>query len=161
MSAENASDSTAKFKREWIEKCLRIGEGKQINNVGLKIVPRGYSVYTGVDLAVQRHDAADLTVLFTIAVDPMGTRHVLSCESGRWAGPEIVERIIDVHHRYQSIVVVENNAAQDFILQFTRHRSAVPLKAFTTGRQKAHPEFGIEGEVYIGARDRLFHAPPR
>jgi hypothetical protein len=145
MLCEARDDATAKFKREWIEKCLRIGEGKRINSVGLKVIPRGYSVYTGVDLAVQKHDSADLTVLFTIAVDPMGTRHVLSCESGRWSGPEIVEQIVSAHHRYQSIVIVENNAAQDFILQFTRHRSAVPLKAFTTGRQKAHPEFGIEG----------------
>ncbi len=145
MLCEARDDETAKFKREWVERCLKNGEGKQPNSVGLKIVPRGYSIYTGVDLAVQQKDSADLTVLFTIAVDPMGTRHVLACESGRWAGPEIVSRIIDVHHRYQSIVIVENNAAQDFILQFTRHRSAVPLKAFTTGRQKAHPEFGIEG----------------
>lgn len=145
MLCEARDDATAKFKREWINRCLTLGNGKQINNVGLKIVPRGYSIFTGVDLAVQKKDSADLTVLFTIAVDPMGNRHVLSCESGRWSGPEIVDRIIDVHHRYQSIVIVENNAAQDFILQFARDRSAVPIKPFTTGRQKAHPEFGIEG----------------
>jgi hypothetical protein len=145
MLCEARDDLSAKFKRAWINRCLHNGNGRQLNAMGLKVVPRGYSIYTGVDLAVQQKDSSDLTVLFTIAVDPMGMRHVLSCESGKWAGPEIVNRIIDIHHRFQSIVIVENNAAQDFILQFTRHRSAVPLKAFTTGRQKAHPEFGIEG----------------
>lgn len=144
MLCEARDDSDAKFKKVWIEKCLRLGEGKQMNSVGLKIVPRGYSIYTGVDLAVQKKDSSDLTVFFTIAVDPLGNRHVLSCESGRWAGPEIVNRIIDVHHRFQSIIIVENNAAQDFIIQFARQRSAVPIRPFTTGRQKAHPEFGIE-----------------
>lgn len=144
MLCEARDDATAKFKREWIERCLFLGNGT-VPATALKIVPRGFKVFTGVDLAVQQKDSSDLTCMFTIAVDPMGVRNVLSCESGRWAGPEIVDRIIDVHHRYQSIVIVENNAAQDFILQFARARSAVPMRAFTTGRSKAHPEFGIEG----------------
>ncbi len=102
-------------------------------------------VYTGVDLAVQRHAKADSTVLFTIGVHAKDrSRHVLNIESGKWAGPEIVGRIISTHDRFGSVVVVENNAAQDFILQFTREVSAVPIIPFTTGRNKAHPEFGVE-----------------
>jgi hypothetical protein len=42
-------------------------------------------------------------------------------------------------------MVVENNAAQDYIVQFARHSTAIPVFPFTTGRNKAHPEFGIEG----------------
>jgi hypothetical protein len=38
--------------------------------------------------------------------------------------------------------VVHN--AQDFIVQFARGAFAVPIRPFTTGRNKAHPEFGIE-----------------
>jgi hypothetical protein len=34
--------------------------------------------------------------------------------------------------------------AQDFIIQFARNQFAVPIRPFTTGRNKAHPEFGIE-----------------
>ena len=83
--------------------------------------------------------------MFTIVVHPNGSREILDVCSGRWTGPEIVQRIVDLHYRYQSIVIVENNAAQDFILQFTQAMSAVPVKPFNTGSNKYHPEFGIEG----------------
>jgi hypothetical protein len=70
---------------------------------------------------------------------------VLCIESGRWAGPEIVERIIDTHKRFHSIVVVESNATQEFILQFTRKMSAVPVKPYYTGAKVFRdPHFGIE-----------------
>lgn len=143
MLCEARDDITAKFKREWIERCLRLGDGKTMASA-LKVVPRGYKVFTGVDLAVQRHASADWTVLFTIAIDPYGVRHVLECKSGKWSGPDIIKEIRSAHHRYQSIIIVENNAAQDFIRQFALARSSLPIQPFTTGRNKAHPEFGIE-----------------
>lgn len=137
------SDEDARFKREWIDRCLARGEGKQLA-YGLQALPPGFKAYTGVDLAIQQKDGADLTCLFTIALHPDGTREVLNVESGRWGGPDIVARIIDTHRRYQSLMVVENNAAQDFIVQFARREWAVPIRPFTTGRNKAHPEFGVE-----------------
>jgi hypothetical protein len=141
---EARDDASARFKREWIEVGLRLGEGTSLASA-LQVVPQGYRTYTGVDLAVQQKDDNDLTALFDIAVDPYGTRSVLNIESGRWSGPEIVNKINQHHQRYQSIIIVENNAAQDFIVQFARQGSAVPIIPFTTGRNKAHPEFGIEG----------------
>lgn len=137
------ADSEARFKREWLDRCLVRGNGKSVA-YGLSVLPPGVKTYTGVDLAVQQHSAADFTVLFTIAVHPNGDREVLNCEAGKWAGPEIVNRIIDHHRRYMSLVVVENNAAQDFIVQFARGSYAIPIRPFTTGRNKAHPEFGVE-----------------
>lgn len=136
-------DASARFRREWIEVALRLGDGTELASA-LQVVPRGYRTFTGVDLAIQQHSAADSTVLFSIAVDPYGVRNLLSIESGKFPGPVIVDKIIEAHRRYQSIVVVENNAAQDYILQFARAKSAVPVVPFTTGRQKAHPEFGVE-----------------
>ena len=91
-----------------------------------------------------RKDKGDLTSLFTILLHPDETREVLDIVSGRWKGPEIVKRIIDIHYRYQSIVMVENNQAQEFIVQFTKQLSAVPIKGFHTGSNKVSPEFGIE-----------------
>jgi hypothetical protein len=136
-------DSASRFKREWIDKA--VARGRELGAThGLNAVPPGCKTYTGVDLAVQQHDAADLTVLFTIMVYPNGDRQVMECLSGRWSGPDIVSRIADAHYRWQSIAIVENNAAQDFIIQFARATSAVPVRAFTTGRNKAHPEFGVE-----------------
>jgi hypothetical protein len=146
-------DSTARFKQEWIDRCLALGNGKNLC-AALKKVPAGYRVITGVDLAVSKSDAADLTAFFTIALRPDGKREVLSIESGKWSGPEIVKKVFDVHERYQSIIIVENNAAQDFILQFARDRGSIPIRPFTTGRNKAHPEFGVESiaaEMSAGA----------
>lgn len=137
------SDEEARFKREWIDACLARGAGKSLA-YGLAQLPQGVKTYTGVDLAVQQKDSADKTCLFTIAVWPNGDREVLNVESGRWAGAEIVSRIIDTHRRFMSVCVVENNAAQDFLLQWARGQWAVPIYPFTTGRNKAHPEFGVE-----------------
>lgn len=159
-------DASARFKQAWIDECLRGGDEvpKTLRNIGqwngqrclgitVNPLPQGYKTYTGVDLAVQQKDSADLTVFFHVLVDSHDNRYVLDVEAGRWSGPEIVSKIIDSHRRYLSLVIVENNAAQDFILQFTRSQAALPLRAFTTGRNKAHPEFGIEslaGEMANG-----------
>lgn len=136
-------DSESRFKKEWIDRCLERGRGKYLCRA-LAVLPAGIRTFTGVDLAVQRHSAADSTVLFTIAVHPNGDRELLNIESGKWTGPEIVGRMVDSNKRFFSIHRVENNAAQDFILQFARGAAAIPLQAHTTGRSKANPEFGVE-----------------
>lgn len=142
MMCQARDDTEARFKQEWITKCLERGLGTKLlfNMAG---VTRGRS-FTGVDLGVQKHAAAGFTVLFSIFVHPDESRQLIGLESGKWAGPDIVNRLIDTHHRYNSIMVVENNAAQDYLLQFTRVGSAIPIRAFTTGRNKAHSEFGVE-----------------
>lgn len=136
-------DAQSRFKREYIETALRRGEGKALC-YSLSAVPQGCRVYTGVDLAVQKHSAADWTALFTIIVHPDGTREVLGCDRDRISGPEIISRIFDAHRRFQSICIVENNAAQDFIVQFASAQGASFIRPTTTGRNKANPEFGIE-----------------
>lgn len=136
-------DADARFKKEWLDRCLMRGSGKVMNAYGLSALPPGVKTYTGVDLAVQVKDGADFTCLFTIAIHPNQDREVLNIEAGKWSGPEIVGRIVDTHKRFFSICIVENNAAQDFIVQFAQARN-VPIRPFTTGRNKAHPEFGIE-----------------
>lgn len=137
-------DARARFKREWINQCLKRGEGKK-SAFALKVVPLGYRVYTGVDLGHRTKKTSDETVLFTIIIHPNEDREILCIEAGRWTGGDIVDKIIDTYNRFLSMMVVENNAAQQFILDFTKKRSAVPVIPFTTGRNKMHPEFGIEG----------------
>lgn len=156
LMCEARDDSTARFKRDWIEIAMRLGDGTSLASA-LQVVPQGYRTYTGVDLAVQQKDANDSTCLFTIAVDPYGNRSPLNIETGKWSGPEIIQRIYSAHQRYQSIMIVENNAAQDFIVQFARAGSAVPIIPFTTGRNKAHPEFGVEAMAaeFAGGKWRI------
>ena len=155
MMCTSRDDAEARFKSEWIDACIRRGEGKTLIHsfdeielqdpaLGSLVRLGGGRVYTGVDLAVQKKKGSDLTVLFTLIVLEDESRRVLNIEAGKYDGPEIIDKILDHHRRYGSIVIVENNAAQDFILQFARHKSSVPIIPFTTGRNKAHPQHGIE-----------------
>jgi hypothetical protein len=129
-----------------------VAASESIRRLGLPVgamlmpsLPAGYRIYTGVDLAVQKHAAADMTVLFTIGIYPDGRRRVLEILSGRWAAPEIIDKIRDAYARWGSVFIVENNAAQQYIVDLVQEGTAVPVIPFTTGRQKAHPEFGVEG----------------
>jgi hypothetical protein len=110
---------------------------------------------TGVDLAIGMGEQHDYTAMVTIELLPSGKRRLLDVDIGRYDGPSIVAKILRINRRYNSIVRVENNACQGFILQFTRDANAsVPIKPHTTGRNKAHPEHGIESilvEIQNGA----------
>jgi len=100
---------------------------------------------TGVDLAVQRHSAADETVIFTVYMHPNGTRQPVEILAGKWTGPEIVRNILSTIKRFGSMALVENNAAQHFILQFAIEMGGVvPIIPFTTGKNKANPAYGVE-----------------
>jgi hypothetical protein len=121
-----------------IDSAIRLGDK-------IDIVPEGFNFVTGVDLAVSKKDSADLTVLFTLLIWPDGMRQVIEIISGRWYGPEIVNHIVNVHNRFNSTIVVETNAAQAYVYQFARQVApGMPIKSFTTGRNKWMPEYGIE-----------------
>ncbi len=156
-------DDSARFKREWVEQALEAGRGLKMlptrdawlaelalapYAATLRVVgvnPSALRIFVGVDLAVQLHSAADLTAFVVIGVLPDGTRRLLWIDAGHYGAPEILAKIADLEERYGAIFVVENNAAQDYIVQLVRDRTAIPVVPFTTGKQKAHPEFGVEG----------------
>lgn len=147
------------FKREWLDKCLARGANSRTAYAIRSLAP-GERVYTGVDLGVRDKRDSAVTCLFTLLIHPNDDRQVLDVDAGHWDGPTIVDKIVDVHRRFSSLVFVENVAAQDFILQFARKQSAVPVRPFqTSGRGKAqvtnvnHPEWGFEAmavEFYNG-----------
>ena len=138
------TDLESRFNSEWVDAAKALGSGIELVR---EYEPTSAEVViTGVDLGVQTHAKADMTVLFTIAVSKHGKRVVLNIESGRWAADEIVRRCADHHKRYGSVIVVENNAGQDFLVQFLRlGHTNVPVKTHTTGKTKHHPVLGIEG----------------
>lgn len=139
------AEGIAHFPPNGIELALRLGDGTELAQA-LVTVPRGYRTFTGVDLAVKQTEKNDTTCMLTIAVDMRTTqRSIIGIDRGRWPGPEIVRRIIDVHRRFQSVVWVEDNAAQDYLRQWVNEREPIPIKGFTTGRNKSHPEYGIPG----------------
>ena len=136
------NDETARCKLDWIEQCKANGRG-----TSLVSEYSGPNVtVTGVDLAVGKGAQYDLTSMFTFEQLPNGKRVILDIEFGQFDAPTIVSKLIQKCQRYKSIARVENNAAQDYIIQFARARNAsIPVKAHATGRAKAHPEYGVEG----------------
>ena len=89
-----------------------------------------------------------------VATVPRRDNHKLYLEDGYgWAKVEALERSAHSGPVFNLVVeedgsyVVEDLVAhnsQDFIVQFARGQFAVPIRPFTTGRNKAHPEFGVE-----------------
>lgn len=139
--ARNNEDAT--FDASWIDLCRDKGRGRSLTRY-LNHIPEGYRIYTGVDLSSGKHQhKGDLTAMVTIAVAPNEDRHILGIEAGRWQGPEIVRRINSIYERYQGIIIVENNGVQEWMLQFVRDESAVPVIPFNTGKNKINPEHGI------------------
>lgn len=134
----------------------------------------GVQFFTGVDLAVQRHSAADFTVLTTIAVYPPHGKHghrarrLCEIQRGRWYAMDICKRIVETHLRFGSRVILENVAAQDYIRQMIvagaggwDNEADLKLEdvhdwliGYTTGRQKANPEFGVEHLAAEFAREQ-------
>lgn len=145
--------SSARCDPEWIESC---------KVPGLSLVPTYTGpnvVATGIDLAVGRKRKNDRTALVTVEFREDGMRKILDVDFGRWSGPTIVDKAIDKADRYNSILRVENNAAQDYLLQFIRQRDkAVRVVPHTTGMNKVHPEFGLEG-VLVGFKNRAWMFP--
>lgn len=143
------SEEDARFKQVWIDAALDRGDGLQlvqsIDELFPEGLPEGWVTFTGVDLGVKRKKKSDETAFFTFLEDPKGNRRLLNIEAGKYTGPDIVNMIIDHHHRYGSVVVVENVAAQDFILQFAVDASNVPVEPHTTSKKKRDPVLGVEG----------------
>ena len=138
-------DDTARCKQEYIEACKKRARDMGRFSLVSEWRDGGVPTFTGVDLAVSPGEESDECAFFTFAAMPNGVRVILDIETGQFSGPEIVAKILDKAKRYNSIVTVENNGCQAFIKQFTLHVDAsVPVKAYTTGRSKAHPEHGVE-----------------
>jgi hypothetical protein len=128
-----------RFDIRWFDAAFEKG-------VGLAFVEsyRGpWPTFMGVDLGVQQKEKHDKTAFWVMAVDPQArTRIPLNAFEERLTGPAIVERLKDWHRRYGAVIMVENNAAQDFIRQFAQE-AGIPTRPFTTGMQKADAAFGI------------------
>lgn len=152
-------DETARFQAAWIARCIANGRGwKMLERAPRTPGGRPYPCFTGVDLGIGLDEHHDLTVLFTIAIDPRGRRIVVDIQAGRWTAPEIIRRIHDVHQRYGSIVTVEDNAAQAFLLQWPG-ANKIPIQPFTTtAKNKFDESFGVES-IAVEFRNGQWVAP--
>ena len=128
-----------RFKREWFDAC-------KVPGLPMGLPHEKGARITGVDLAVRRKDSSGRSCFFSLSVCPK-TKHrrVLEIVSGRWTFDEIKAQAHVAAARWGSLLVIEDNAAQDYLVQDLRGRTAIPiLGSTTTAHSKAHPEFGIE-----------------
>lgn len=140
-------DTSGRFKDEWIQRCLERGRGIDFGwPLGNMIA--GARVLTGVDVggmaqSIRRRRLSDETILFTVIVMPNGDRRVWDIRAGRWFGPDLVRQVLDVQQKFGSIVYIESNGAQKFLVDFAQQHSGM-IKMFNTGANKWSPEWGIE-----------------
>jgi hypothetical protein len=138
-------EAASRFQQVWINSCLKLGAGRSFLDQSPTDGWMGAELpcFTGVDLGVGQEEHHDLTALVTIALMRDRKRLLIDIRSGRWSAPEIIRQVVRVQRRYRSIVVVESNAAQDFMTQFIGEAD-VPVVAFNTGSNKHDEDFGIE-----------------
>lgn len=138
------NDQSSRFQEAWLQQGLELGRGRSfVTRAPLQPSGSPMPCFTGVDLSVGKTKDSDLSVLFTIALDERMRRIVCEIQAGRWQAPEIVNRLRDVVSRFNSIVLVEDNGAQNFLLQWATG-VGIPVHAHTTGRNKFDEHFGVE-----------------
>lgn len=158
-----AKDEQAEhFNDAWIAKALNMGRGlrpvDRWTREAMAGLPADAFLVTGVDIGLGKSEHSAESILTTFIVYPSGweewgypaeTYHLLWIESGKWEGPEILERIYDTHERFGSLVYVESNQAQRWLTQFkiaTKNgvaRPPPPILPFETRSNKWNPVFGV------------------
>lgn len=153
---------SARFRVEWIDAAIAAGRRYARFPLAPLMRQTGQPLhhFTGVDLAVGKNADSDLTVILTIALeDPR--KIVVDLQAGRWQAPEILDRIRATQTRYGSHVVVEDNGAQSFLLQWAMDWG-IPVTPFTTGRNKYDEKLGIESlAVEMRAGEWVFPCGPK
>lgn len=137
-------ESESRFKREWIEVATQRGAGKQLLEAISHVGP-GYAVFTGVDLGVRTNKSSDPTAMVTVVLHPGGDLEIVDVRAGTWDVEQICSNLTECHRQYDSLITVESNGAQDFLVQIMkRDASQVPIKSFFTGKNKHDPRYGVE-----------------
>lgn len=156
------SDDGSHCERAWIELCKENARGAGVTEFAERVAVRGNLVVSGVDIGIGLKEKNDRSSIVTAELLPelefidhkgrrilRNARKVLDVDSGRWPGHELVNRILDKVARFDSIVAVETNAAQDLVRQWAIERDvSVPVEAFVTGRNKNSRLYGVESLLY-------------
>lgn len=157
------ADADSRFRAEWIEWAKQAGKGRTMLDRAPRAIGSGKELpcFTGVDLGVATKAKAKknsgLTVLTTIALVDNGKRLICRIEAGRWQSPEILSRIGRTHQAFNSIVMVEDNGAQQFIVSWAQ-AAGVPVVGMTTGANKTDEAFGVES-IAVEMRSRMWIYP--
>lgn len=152
LDTEATKDGSRLVEEAWIQACMANGNGlTMIKRLTPAMMPPGAYCVTGVDLNHKKKKTSDLTVFFTIMVIPdeagrPAWLRVIWIESAVMNSPEIKATLVDHYDRYGSKFLVEDNAAQSYIVDDCHlARPEIVVEPFTTGVNKWHPEYGIGG----------------
>ena len=137
-------ESESRFKKEWIEVATAKGTGKMLLEAISHVGP-GYAVFTGVDLGVRTNKKSDPTAMVTVVLHPDSTLEIVDVRAGTWDVQQIMQNIRDCHRQYDSLITVESNGAQQFLVEIMKSdETQVPIKSFFTGKNKHDPRYGVE-----------------
>jgi hypothetical protein len=145
---QSTIEGAGEFQQEMVDRSKALGRGLVFRH---SMEPeRGSFIVCGVDLATgRRKREGDETVITVVHCEPArDRRQILGIEAGRWQGPEILRRLADVYQRYGCPAIVEDNAAQIYLLQFAEQMRSVglvlpPIVPWTTGTNKWDPIYGV------------------
>lgn len=151
-------ERTAAVKAEWIETAkvtaVRMGVHRSVASW-----PSGPPTFTCVDPAFGQKRRHDKTSILTFTVLPSMHRLILENQVGRWQGGEIASRTAGACVRFNSIAVVEGNAAQRWMKELIRQRNlSITVRTMTTGNNKHDPRFGVQS-IFLEIEDGLWLLP--
>jgi hypothetical protein len=135
------SAGAGRFREDWFWRALELGRGLPFRPP----VWREAATFTGVDLGHKKKIGSDYTAIVTIAVLPNGMRQLIDARRGRWTGPEILAQLREVEHAYGSVVAVEDNGAQQHLIDFAKEYTAMAVSGTNTGVSKWHFSHGVNG----------------
>lgn len=151
------SEGAGRFREEWFWAAFERGRGLPFRPATWHEHP----TFTGVDLGHKKKPGADYTAIVTIAVLPNGMRQLIDARRGRWTGPEILRQLLTVHHAYGSQFFVEDNGAQQHLIDFAHEFTAMAVEGSHTGVSKWHFARGVEGWAIELERGRWLLPSPK
>ncbi len=157
-------DADQRVKVEWIETCKANARFYKVNHL-VQAYDGEFPSVTGVDIGIGLESQHCYSALVTAVVLPSEHRQILDIDVGRYEGQVLVDKCLEKHRRYKSILRVENNAAQDLLLQWARadarrknERLELPIRSHTTGANKADSRIGLES-VFVEVEQGLWLFP--
>lgn len=128
-----------RFRSIWFDKALDRGRGQPFRP------DRVFgAAFAGVDLGHSNKPGSDRTAIVTAMLLDDGRKQIIDVRSGLWTGPEIGRQINEVRLRYGATIGVENNSAQQRVLELVAEAYTIPLKEHHTGINKHDQAHGVE-----------------
>lgn len=185
---EARSEEDARFKRSYIERACKLGEGLHtIEHLSDLVLPAWWgiehyelmeavqqrltygvwglplAIAFGVDIGIAKTKRSDKTALVAgILHKPSGQRLLTHIRGGKWDFDEICRRILFAHEAFRpDLIMVESIAAQAFVVQHLAKKPAdLNLRPFYTSDQKWDTVLGVESLAGSLAMGRWVYPVP-